>query len=91
MRQYLYIEQLAELVPWSPAAIRTMMCRGVLREGVHYFKHGRRPIFKWSAVEALIEGTGTEERAPVRKGIPLANGEVIDIDEAARTIQAMLR
>ncbi len=92
MKPYLYIEELAAATPWSPSAIRSMMARGTFRLNIHYFKLGRRgrPIFKWSAVVELIEGAGSEERAPVRKGIPLASGEVVDIDEAARKIQGLL-
>lgn len=94
MRPYLYIDQLSEVTPWTPSAIRTMMSRGVLKLGTHYFKPGgpnARPIFSWAAIVELIEGAGATTREPVRKGIPLANGEVVDIDEAAGQVQALLR
>lgn len=58
MKPYMHVDQLAMATPWSAPAIRTMMSRGVLREGQHYFKVGRRPVFKWSAVVEFIEGTG---------------------------------
>lgn len=92
MRQYLYIEQLCELVPWSPSAIRRKMVRGVFKQGVHYFKpHGprSRPIFSWVAVQALIKGDYTGAEA-TGETIPLANGAVVNLDEAAAKIRAML-
>lgn len=88
-REYLYIEQLAELTPWTPDAIRTMIARHVFRLGVHYFKpHGRnsRPIFCWKAVREYIElgNAGTGET------IPLANGSVVDLDEATTKAHRLL-
>ena len=54
-KPYLSIGELAELTPWTGQAIRTMMSRGVLREGEHFFYVGRRPVFKWAAIVAFIE------------------------------------
>lgn len=84
MREYLYIDQLAELTPWSPEAIRTMIARGTFKLGVHYFKpKGRcgRPIFSWEGIVKYIEGKG--DVAPSGDVIPLLDGTVIDLDEAA--------
>src|SRR5262245_45005240 len=81
-RPYLYIEQLAACTPWSAKAIRTMMARGTFKLGVHYFKpHGPngRPIFSWDAIVRYIEG---DEVVAPADGIPLADGTVIDLDEA---------
>lgn len=83
MRPYLYIEQLAACTPWSPDAIRTMMARGAFKLGVHYFKpHGPngRPIFSWDAIVRYIEG----DEGAVQPGerIPLADGTIVDLDEA---------
>jgi hypothetical protein len=83
VRRYLYIEQLAALTPWSEDAIRTMIARGTFKLGVHYFKpHGAngRPIFSWEAIVEYIEG-GTAA-AGARDMIPLADGTVVDLDEA---------
>ncbi len=83
VREYLYIEQLAELTPWSADAIRTMMARGKFQRGVHYFKHGEgsRPIFSWKAVVEYIEREG--QSAVTGDVVRLANGAVVDVDEAA--------
>ncbi|MCK6553887.1 hypothetical protein L6Q96_04790 [Candidatus Binatia bacterium] len=84
MRQYLYIEQLAACTPWTPDAIRTMMARGAFKLGVHYFKPhgpGGRPIFSWDAVVRYIHGD--DERPAGDEVIPLADGTVIDLNEAA--------
>jgi len=90
MRQYLYTEHLAEVTPWTPSAIRTMITRGVFKDGVHYFKpRGRngRPIFKWAAVVELIEEG--EARESAGDTIPLASGRVIDLNEAAAEIRGL--
>ena len=64
-KPYLSIAELAALTPWTEQAIRTMISRGVLREGEHYFHVGRRPVFKWEAVVAFIErGSARTERVP---------------------------
>ena len=83
MREYLYIEQLSELTPWSPDAIRTMISRGVFREGTHYFKpqgRGSRPIFSWNAVKKYIERA--ESCAETDGSISFADGSVVDLEEA---------
>ncbi len=61
-----------------------MMARGVLKEGVHYFKHGprSRPIFKWAAVVEFIEG-GTVPTADRTGPLAFANGTVVTGNEAA--------
>jgi len=89
-RLYLYIDQLAELTPWTEDAIRTMMTRGKLKKGVHYFQDGPRCrlIFKWRSVVQLIED-GVAETIE-GETIPLANGKVIRLDEAARKIHRLL-
>ena len=93
MRQYLYINQLAELTPWSEQAIRTMMSRGSLVEGIHYFKPngpGSRPIFSWRAVVQYIEG-GRVAADDAGATIKLADGTVIDLDEATKQAARLLR
>lgn len=54
-KPYLSIAELAELTPWTEQAIRTMMSRGVLREGEHYFHVGRRPVIKWTAIVCFVQ------------------------------------
>jgi len=93
VREFLSIGQLAELTPWTPAAIRTMMSRGVFRPGVHYFKPtgaGGRPIFSWRAVVDYIEGR-TEPESDNRGKIKLADGTVIDLDKATKEAARLLR
>lgn len=70
LKPYLSIRELAELTPWTDQAIRTMISRGVLREGVHFFYVGRRPVFKWEAVVAFIEHREVETQGaiPLRRG-----------------------
>ena len=63
-KPYLSIAELAALTPWTEQAIRTMISRGILREGEHYFHVRRRPVFKWSAIVAFIEQGESRERVP---------------------------
>jgi hypothetical protein len=58
---YVSLEQLASLIPFSTQAIRMYVHRKDLREGIHYFRKGRRIVFKWSAVCAWLEGRSPTE------------------------------
>ena len=80
-REYLYIDQLAELTPWSPQRIRGMIHEGQFVEGVHFFrpKGARtRPVFSWDAVVRYIEGERIG-RKPMEA-----------LDETARAVHALL-
>ena len=80
-RQYLYIDQLAELTPWSPQRIRGMIHEGEFVEGVHFFrpKGARtRPVFSWEAVVRYIEGDRIGQK-PMEA-----------LDETARAVHALL-
>jgi hypothetical protein len=41
-KEYLSLEELVERIPYRPQTLRNLMCQGVLREGVHYFKPTQR-------------------------------------------------
>jgi hypothetical protein len=75
-KPYLSIAELTTVTPWTDQAIRTMIARGVFREGRHFFRVGRRPVFKWEAVVAFIEG---RDREP----IPLYRGGVLGESQEA--------
>lgn len=77
-KPYIEYSDFPKLTPFTEQAAKNAVARRELREGVHYFKRGRRVIFKWQAIEAWIEGrfvgpmTGREmddaaDLAPVRK------------------------
>ena len=69
-KPYLSIRELSELTPWTDQAIRTMMAKGIFREGTHFFHVRRRPVFKWDAVIAFIERQESENEPeiPLRRG-----------------------
>ena len=69
-KPYLSIRELSALTPWTEQAIRTMMAKGVLRVGEHFFHVGRRTVLKWDAIVDFIE-RGEREEAP---RIPLKRG-----------------
>ena len=60
---------------------------------MHYFKHGlrSRPIFSWAAVREYIEGTAHAPAGPSVGRVPLANGTVINIHEAATALHRLHR
>lgn len=61
VKPYIEYADFPELTPFTEATIRAAVHRRELVEGVHYFKRGRRVIFKWSAIEAWIERRSVEE------------------------------
>jgi hypothetical protein len=78
-KPYLSIAELAKLTPWTDQAIRTMISRGVLREGEHFFYVGRRPILKWAAIVGFIE------RRNVHKPVPHYRDQLKLGDESAKS------
>lgn len=95
MKPYLYIEELAELTPWSVQAINTKVRRGELRRNVHYFQDQRRGrlIFKWDAIVQAIEGAAlravASEEVP-RDSEPIPRGKAMDIEKAKAELQRLL-
>jgi len=69
-KPYLSIRELSALTPWTEQAIRTMMAKGVLRVGEHFFHVGRRTVLKWDAIVGFIERREREEapRIPLKRG-----------------------
>jgi hypothetical protein len=90
-REYLSIEQLAAVGPWSVDAIEKMVKRGLLHRGVHFFQPfgpRSRRIFKWSAIVTLIEGTDGLIDA---SGVIPSGGEVLDVEAATASLHRLLR
>lgn len=86
-KPYLSVAELAGLTPWTEQAIRSMIARGTFRRGVHYFQPGGgrgQLVFRWDAVVRYIEGE------PGHEGIPLADGTVIDLEEAQKHARRLL-
>jgi hypothetical protein len=56
--EYLSIRSLAGRIPYDEQTIRNFISQGVFRRDIHYVKpQGKgRPVFKWSAVRAWLEG-----------------------------------
>jgi hypothetical protein len=91
-REYLSIEQLAAVGPWSVDAIEKMLKRGLLHRGVHFFQPfgpRTRLIFKWSAIVGLIEGGNDLVDT---QGLALASRrEVLDVETATADLHRLLR
>jgi hypothetical protein len=64
--EHLSIADLSKRIPYAQQTIRNLMSRGVFQRGVHYVKPRGRVIFKWSAVQAWLEGP----REPSSPGAP---------------------
>ena len=83
---YLSLNELATLVPWTRHGIRRFMARGLLVEGVHWFRPaGPRThyVFKWNAIQEFIEGG--QSRAT--SATPLdEQGVKHDTDEVSRRL-----
>ncbi len=69
-KPYISIRELAALTPWTEQAIRTMMAKGVLKEGEHFFHVGRRTVLKWDSIVGFIERGDHDEtpRIPLKRG-----------------------
>lgn len=95
VKPYLYIEELAELTPWSVQAINTKVRRGELRRNVHYFQehHRGRLIFKWDAIVQAIEGAALRAAASRgeyrRDSEPTPRGKAMDIEKAKAELQRL--
>jgi len=94
LRPYVSAQQLAELTPWTPDAIEKMVRRGVLRRGMHYFQPGGRRtqlIFKWSAIEDLIEGRVIPgQTTSVLEDAPRRVVRELDVEKATKELQSLL-
>lgn len=74
MSPYLTIAEAADLLRISPRALSTKMCKGVFREGEHYFRRrGMRALFKRAALESWIEGEDLRAASPETR-IRMAGG-----------------
>lgn len=80
-KPYLSIREVSALTPWTEQAIRTMMTKGVLRHGEHFFHVGKRTLVKWDAIVEFIENG--EERVTAR--IPLRRGGFVGGSTKAQT------
>ena len=78
---YLSLEELARLVPFSEQALRNYIHRGELCEGVHFFRRGRRLVFKWAAVCAWIEGRPPGEGGSITEAE--VKGDIVSVRRRA--------
>jgi hypothetical protein len=96
VREYVYIDELAERTPWTVEAIETMVRRGALQRGVHYFQPNGlrgRLIFKWSAIVAWIERAGRDVAMLQCEPAPTAapNGSAgSDVEKATKALHRLL-
>jgi hypothetical protein len=72
--EYLTIEELSARLKIKPKTIKNKMAAGIFLKGQHYFSpKGIGPRFKWSAVQAWLEGSDSEPRGGIlmRRGYRL--------------------
>ena len=82
MNEYLTIKEAAALLKVSPKRVRNLMCAGVFKQGVHFFRPARLGArFKQSALTQYIEGTDKPQDSNV---IELKKGCVLRIPTAER-------
>jgi hypothetical protein len=70
-KPYIELADFPRLTPFTVSAIRMHIQRGVLIEGRHFFRHGRRLVFKWAAIEEWIERRTAEFSAEPMDIVPL--------------------
>ena len=82
--EYLTIKEVATRLKLKPKTIQNKMAAGVFKKGIHYFSpEGSRPLYKWSAVVAWIEGKTDQKREDINE-IPMARGYVLRKPRAER-------
>ena len=54
--EYISLRELTKRIPYSDGTIRNLMSSGVLKGGEHYVKPNGRVMFRWSAVQAWLDG-----------------------------------
>ncbi len=70
--EYLTIDELAARLKLKRKTIKNKMAAGVFQKGKHYFSpSGIGPRFKWSAVQAWLEGQSDSDQSA---GIPMRGG-----------------
>jgi hypothetical protein len=80
VEQYLTIAETAAQLKVSPKRVRNLMCVGVFKQGVHFFRPARLGArFKQSALTQYIEGNEKQEQTNV---IQLKKGSVLRIPGA---------
>lgn len=91
IRPYMSIKQLAELSPWSPAAIDRMISRGIFQLNVHYFRptgpRGER-VFKWAAIAEFVEREAKKLEAATEPPPPRRR-KSIDVDQVESALQRL--
>lgn len=74
--EYLTIGELSARLKIKPKTVKNKMASGIFRKGVHYFSPcGLGPRFKWSAVQAWLEG----EQSQQESGIPMKRGYKLNL------------
>ena len=69
--EYLTIAELASRLKLSRKTIQNKMARGIFRQGIHFYRpKGMGPRFRWSQVEAWLEGKDDSDEGT----IPMAKG-----------------
>lgn len=80
--QYLTIAEVAAQLKVSPKRVRNLMCSGVFKQGVHFFRPaGLSARFKQSALTQYIEGKDKPQDSHV---IELKKGSVLRIPTSER-------
>src|SRR5882724_6732411 len=68
-KEYLTIAEVAERLSLDKKTVKNKMSAGIFRKNVHYFSpEGIGPRFKWSAVQAWLEGSPSQKQ----NGIPMS-------------------
>jgi hypothetical protein len=73
--EYLTVKQAAQRIHYREQTIRNMMCAGVFKRGLHYYKRRGRVLFVWSRIEQwLQEDFASTEHSEASDGLVLPDG-----------------
>lgn len=61
---YVALHELAARISFAESTIRSWVASGVLVEGEHYVRKGRRLRFCWPAIEAWLQSRQPQEEPP---------------------------
>lgn len=81
---FVSLADVVQRTPWTAAAVRSLIRRGVLQEGVHFFQPAGprgRLLFDWQAIERLIRRKPSDRHAQ-----EMDDNDVESIRKAARAL-----
>ncbi len=72
---YITVEELARRLNYRVKTVRNKVAEGVFKKGIHYSTAPGLPMmFKWSAIVACYQFSGSQQSDRIEDSIPMARG-----------------